>query len=175
MRHFLHLSLPEDRHHCPRRHTPPPHTHTTLPLSHHAHLPIHPPTALHLHTSPSAAAPFKDFPTLLKPANWKTLFCPGATGCFCCPRARSPRGTISAVATGYLVYMIIPIYLSLIMKNTDVLRADSMTLIMRHVARWGSWIVLGVWAASLSSAMGALLGAPRTLQAKVFLQTTSKQ
>jgi len=81
------------------------------------------------------------------------------------PAKALPRGTISAVATGYLVYMIIPIYLSLIMKNTDVLRADSMTLIMRHVARWGSWIVLGVWAASLSSAMGALLGAPRTLQA----------
>ena len=81
------------------------------------------------------------------------------------PAKSLPRGTISAVATGYVVYMIIPIYLSLTMKNTDVLRADSMALIMRHVARWGSWIMLGVWAASLSSAMGALLGAPRTLQA----------
>ena len=38
-------------------------------------------------------------------------------------------------------------------------------LIMRDVARFGSLIVLGVWGASLSSAMGALLGAPRTLQA----------
>jgi solute carrier family 12 sodium/potassium/chloride transporter 2 len=81
------------------------------------------------------------------------------------PAKSLPRGTISAVATGYVIYMIIPIYLSLVMKNTDVLRAESMALIMRHVARWGSWIVLGVWAASLSSAMGALLGAPRTLQA----------
>ena len=81
------------------------------------------------------------------------------------PEKSLPRGTISAVATGYVVYMIIPIYLSLVMKQTDVLRADSMALVMRHLARWGSWIMLGVWAASLSSAMGALLGAPRTLQA----------
>jgi solute carrier family 12 sodium/potassium/chloride transporter 2 len=36
---------------------------------------------------------------------------------------------------------------------------------MRAVARWGILIVIGVFAASLSSALGALLGAPRTLQA----------
>jgi len=76
-----------------------------------------------------------------------------------------PRGTITAVATGYLVYMVIPVYLSIVIKNTDVLRDESMALVMRHVARWGLLIVLGIWAASLSSAMGALLGAPRTLQA----------
>jgi amino acid transporter len=76
-----------------------------------------------------------------------------------------PRGTIAAVACGYLVYMVIPIYLSIVIKNTDVLRDESMALVMRHVARWGLLIVLGIWAASLSSAMGALLGAPRTLQA----------
>ncbi len=81
------------------------------------------------------------------------------------PAKSLPRGTIAAVATGYIVYMVIPVYLSCIIRDTAVLRAESMSLVMRHVARWGVWIVLGVWAASLSSAMGALLGAPRTLQA----------
>ena len=36
---------------------------------------------------------------------------------------------------------------------------------MRDVARWGIIVVIAVWGASLSSAMGAMLGAPRTLQA----------
>jgi amino acid transporter len=80
--------------------------------------------------------------------------------------ARSlPRGTIAAVSTGYLIYMIIPIYMSHIIHDSAVLRDDSMALIMRYASRWGIWIVLGVWAAALSSAMGVLLGAPRTLQA----------
>jgi len=80
--------------------------------------------------------------------------------------ARSlPRGTIAAVSTGYLIYMIIPIYMSHIIHDNAVLRDDSMALIMRYASRWGIWIALGVWAAALSSAMGVLLGAPRTLQA----------
>jgi hypothetical protein len=37
--------------------------------------------------------------------------------------------------------------------------------IMSSVARWGILIVIGVFAASLSSALGSLLGAPRMLQA----------
>jgi solute carrier family 12 (sodium/potassium/chloride transporter), member 2 len=36
---------------------------------------------------------------------------------------------------------------------------------MRDMARWGGWIFWGLWGAALSSALGCLLGAPRTLQA----------
>ena len=81
------------------------------------------------------------------------------------PAKSLPRGTIGAVLTGYIIYIIIPIYLSVIFHDSSVLRDEHMSLVMRGVARWGIWIVLGVWAASLSSAMGSLLGAPRTLQA----------
>ena len=45
----------------------------------------------------------------------------------------------------------------------EVLLTDS--LVMQKVAAWGPLILLGVWGATLSSALGALLGAPRTLQA----------
>jgi solute carrier family 12 (sodium/potassium/chloride transporter), member 2 len=81
------------------------------------------------------------------------------------PARSLPRGTIGAVLLGYAVYMAIPLFLSYLIADTRILRHGSMTMVMQHVARWGQPIMLGVWAASLSSAMGALLGAPRTLQA----------
>ena len=80
------------------------------------------------------------------------------------PRRAIPVGTLAAVGTGYIVYMILPIFLSL--------RAEAVTLIedpliMRRMAFWGDAILLGVWGATLSSAMGSILGAPRVLQALV--------
>lgn len=38
-------------------------------------------------------------------------------------------------------------------------------LVMRRIALWGDAILIGVWGATLSSAMGSILGAPRVLQA----------
>jgi solute carrier family 12 (sodium/potassium/chloride transporter), member 2 len=74
-----------------------------------------------------------------------------------------PVGTILAVLTGYAVYLAIPIFLHATVASGEMLLADP--LVMQRVARWGGMILAGVWAASLSSAMGSLLGAPRTLQA----------
>jgi len=49
-------------------------------------------------------------------------------------------------------------------------RADALTLIedpliMRKMSYWGDAILIGVWGATLSSAVGSVLGAPRVLQA----------
>lgn len=79
------------------------------------------------------------------------------------PAKSLPRGTIAAVVTGYVVYMTIPVFLSWVIRDERVLLLRP--LIMADIARWGRLILLGVWAATLSSALGALLGAPRTLQA----------
>jgi amino acid transporter len=79
------------------------------------------------------------------------------------PARSLPLGTLLAVLTGFAVYLSIPILLSKLVSDHRVLLADP--LVMQKVARWGSAVLVGVWAASLSSAMGALLGAPRTLQA----------
>jgi len=78
------------------------------------------------------------------------------------PSRSIPRGTLAALLVGYVVYMTLPVILSA--------RADSATLmgdplIMRRMAWWGDAILLGVWGATLSSAMGSILGAPRVLQA----------
>lgn len=79
------------------------------------------------------------------------------------PARALPRGTLAAVLTGYLIYMAIPVVLATVVPDERILLTNP--LVMRQVAHWGSLIILGVWAATLSSALGALLGAPRTLQA----------
>ncbi|MDY7021253.1 MAG: Na-K-Cl cotransporter, partial [Cyanobacteriota bacterium] len=78
------------------------------------------------------------------------------------PTKSIPVGTLAAVITGYVVYMIIPVFLSK-SAGAELLLADR--LIMKRIAIWGPSILLGVWGATLSSALGSILGAPRVLQA----------
>ncbi len=79
------------------------------------------------------------------------------------PGKSLPLGTLLAVVTGYIVYMAMPIFLAAKVSNPALLLIDSN--ILSTIARWGFLIVIGVFAASLSSALGSMLGAPRTLQA----------
>lgn len=80
------------------------------------------------------------------------------------PARSLPLGTVGAVLAGYLVYMAVPVALYLFVgHNRDLLLYDS--LVMMKCARWPWLIIAGVWAATLSSALGSLLAAPRTLQA----------
>lgn len=79
------------------------------------------------------------------------------------PSRSIPRGTLAAVGVSYAVYMAIPVFLNYVVPDRNALLVN--TMILRDVARWGSLILLGVWTASLSSAAGSILGAPRTLQA----------
>ena len=78
------------------------------------------------------------------------------------PSRALPIGTLAAVGTGYLIYMILPIFLAFRAENSSLI-ADP--LIMKRIASWGPAILLGVWGATLSSAIGSILGAPRVLQA----------
>ncbi|MBD2655252.1 Na-K-Cl cotransporter [Synechocystis sp. FACHB-383] len=78
------------------------------------------------------------------------------------PQKSIPWGTLAAIATGYGIYLIIPVIL--------YFRADPITLlndplVMRRIALWGDSVLLGVWGATLSSAIGSIMGAPRILQA----------
>lgn len=78
------------------------------------------------------------------------------------PSRSLPLGTLGAIITGYIVYIAIPIFLAH-QAPTENLRADP--LIMQKIALFGPLIFIGLWGSSLSSALGAILGAPRTLQA----------
>ena len=79
------------------------------------------------------------------------------------PGKSIPRGTIAAVLTGYAIYMAVPIFLDWCVKDASVLRSD--TMILAKCARWQMPILAGVWAATISSAVGSFLCAPRVVQA----------
>ena len=79
------------------------------------------------------------------------------------PGRAIPRGTLAAIGTGYLIYMAVPVALFLFVGNHPALVSDP--TIFRQCARWPALVLLGVWAACLSSALGSLLAAPRVLQA----------
>ena len=78
------------------------------------------------------------------------------------PSKSIPKGTFMAVATGYVIYMALPIILA---SRADAGTLIDDPLIMRRISYWGNGILLGVWGATLSSAVGSILGAPRILQA----------
>lgn len=78
------------------------------------------------------------------------------------PSKSVPLGTIAAVLVAYVIYISIPIFL---VQHVSTERLANDPLVMQDVARFASLIVLGIWGATLSSALGGLLGAPRTLQA----------
>jgi len=78
------------------------------------------------------------------------------------PTRSIPLGTFSAIGVGYLIYMILPVLLA---QRADADTLIENPLIMREMAWWGDAILIGVWGATLSSAVGSILGAPRVLQA----------
>lgn len=76
-----------------------------------------------------------------------------------------PTGTLAAVAAGYIIYMILPIFLA--MRADSASLVDGNRFVMQEIALkgFGFTMLLGVWGATLSSAIGSILGAPRVLQA----------
>lgn len=78
------------------------------------------------------------------------------------PARSIPKGTFLAIGVGYLIYMTLPMILA---SRADAKTLVENPLIMQQIAFWGGAILLGIWGATLSSAVGSLLGAPRVLQA----------
>jgi len=78
------------------------------------------------------------------------------------PSKSIPKGTFYAIGVGYVVYMVLPIILA---NRADALTLIEDPLIMRKMSYWGDAILIGVSGATLSSAVGSVLGAPRVLQA----------
>ncbi|MEL6603806.1 MAG: amino acid permease [Cyanobacteria bacterium J06614_10] len=80
-----------------------------------------------------------------------------------------PRGTLAAVGVGYVIYMAIPFILVMRTPTASDALLNPDLLVMKRIAVGGNLfidsIVLGVWGATLSSAIGSILGAPRILQA----------
>ena len=78
------------------------------------------------------------------------------------PQKSIPIGIISATLAGMVVYALVAIKLAL-SATPEALAADQ--FVMAQIALWGPAIYVGLGAAALSSALGSILVAPRTLQA----------
>ena len=78
------------------------------------------------------------------------------------PSRSIPRGTLWATMGGFVVYIMVAYKLAVSASPED-LASDQ--LIMEKIAIWGPIIPIGLAAASLSSALGSIMVAPRTLQA----------
>ena len=86
----------------------------------------------------------------------------GLSGDLANPRRSIPAGTLAATVTGMVVYVAIAVKLAL-SAPPEALAGDQ--FVMARIAVWGPLIYIGLGAACLSSAIGSVLVAPRTLQA----------
>ncbi len=86
----------------------------------------------------------------------------GLSGDLANPRRSIPLGVMAATLTGMVVYVAVVAKMAL-SAAPEELAADQ--LIMSRIALWGPIIPIGLAAATLSSAIGSILVAPRTLQA----------
>lgn len=78
------------------------------------------------------------------------------------PAHSIPRGTLTAVAVTAVVYLSMAFLLAGVSTHEEL---TTNNLIVREVSRWPVLITAGVFAATLSSALGSMMGAPRIMQA----------
>lgn len=78
------------------------------------------------------------------------------------PRKSIPLGTMSATLCGLVVYILVVVKMSFSLSPDDLAAGQ---FAMSKIAIWGPIIPIGLAAASLSSAIGSILIAPRTMQA----------
>jgi amino acid transporter len=75
------------------------------------------------------------------------------------------RGTMAAIAVGFLIYLLQMVLCGSSQKRTDLLERSFEMLVENALWGTGFLVIGGVFAATISSAVGSYLGAPRVLQA----------
>lgn len=78
------------------------------------------------------------------------------------PKKSIPGGSIMAIAVGFVVYIGLAFFFAFTV-NSDALASDSQILL--NISWVPELVIAGIWGATLSSALGSILGAPRILQA----------
>ncbi len=78
------------------------------------------------------------------------------------PRKSIPLGTISAIGFTLVVYVLMAIFSAFYISPPE-LRSNQMYMVDYSI--WGPLVIMGILAATFSSALGSLVGAPRILQA----------
>jgi len=78
------------------------------------------------------------------------------------PKKSIPRGTLYAIGVGLVVYIMLAFFMAYTI-DSEVLKTDYN--ILMKIALFAPAVVAGIWGATLSSALGGILGGPRILQA----------
>lgn len=87
------------------------------------------------------------------------------------PSQDIPRGTLLSIVVTAVIYILVVIWFATHL-SAETLLTENMA--MQSIAVWPFLILLGVWASTLSSALGSILAAPRTLQAIAFDRVVPK-
>ena len=128
------------------------------------------PNSIHLFST-SSAAPMEIVFAVFFPA--VTGFTAGIamSGDLDDPKRSIPRGTLYAIATGLIVYISLAIFMALTI-DAEILKTDYN--ILMKIAFFAPAVVAGIWGATLSSALGGILGGPRILQAMSIDKVTPR-
>ena len=110
----------------------------------------------------SGGDPFFSVFTIIFPAFTGMAAGLGLSGDLKNPTKSIPNGTLWATMAGMVIYILVAYKLT-ISATPEELASDQ--LIMQRIAVWGPIIPVGLAAASLSSALGSIMVAPRTIQA----------
>lgn len=79
------------------------------------------------------------------------------------PRENIPYGTMGAIATGLVVYLLLAYWLARAATPQDLANPDNRVLVDKALFGWA--VMAGMLAATFSSALGTLVAAPRVMQA----------
>ncbi len=88
------------------------------------------------------------------------------------PKKSIPYGTMLAIGAGLLVYIVLAIYLSTSFTDKELI--ENSNLLYEITMLGGAFVLAGVFGATLSSALGGILGGPRILQAMSVDKITPK-
>lgn len=83
-----------------------------------------------------------------------------------------PYGTMLSIGVGFIVYISLAVFLNFYF--TDKALIENGQLLYQITLYGGIFVFLGVWGATLSSALGGILGGPRILQAMSVDKITPK-
>jgi len=87
------------------------------------------------------------------------------------PKKAIPRGTITAIVVGLVVYIGLAFFFSHTVERDSLVNDPAVLL---NISLYSPLVLAGIWGATLSSAFGSILGAPRILQATAMDRITPK-
>ncbi|MFP4347271.1 MAG: hypothetical protein ACLFQY_03230 [Desulfococcaceae bacterium] len=81
------------------------------------------------------------------------------------PERSIPRGTLLSVGLAFVIYSLTIVWFA---ANAAPAELQTNRFVMKEISRWPALFYAGVWAATLSSGLASMVGAPRVLQSLSF-------